>query len=173
MNLVHRESRIGFRLASPGLFLMGWAALIPGVLFYFLFRPQGVAYVSERLRLDLILRPYSLAAPLWGSFPDFIHPLAFSMIGMGVLSLSRRWRLLVCSSILLLNLFFEIGQKYKNMALGIVPKWLDGIPVLENVNSYFLRGTFDLQDVLAMCLGSSIAFVVSELATSGLGRWRK
>jgi hypothetical protein len=170
VKLAPQERRITFRLASPGLFLAGWAVLASGVLFYVLVRPQGIAYIVEMIRMDLFSRPYSLPAPLWGSFPEFIHPLAFSLIGMGLLS-GRRWsRLFVCSSILLLNLFFEIGQEYKHLALEIVPRWFDGIPVLENVNSYFLKGTFDPQDVLAMCLGSAIAFVVSELAVKDLGR---
>ena len=173
VNLACRESRDGFQLASPGLFLAGWAFLLIGVLFYCLARPQGITYVNEKLGLDLFPIPYSLPSPVWGSFPEFIHPVAFSLMGMGLLSVRRWSRLFVCSSILLLNLFFELGQKYKHIAMEIVPNWFDGIPVLENVNSYFVRGTFDPQDVLAMCLGSAIAFATSELVIKGLGRGRR
>jgi hypothetical protein len=173
VSLARRESRDGFQLASPGLFLTGWAFLVTGVLFYCLARPQGIAYVSERLGLHLFPKLYSLPGPVWGSFPEFIHPMAFSLMGMGLLSVRRWSRLFVCSSILLLNLFFELGQKYKHIALEIVPNWVDGIPVIENVNSYFYRGTFDPQDVLAMCLGAAIAFVASELVIKGSGRGRR
>jgi hypothetical protein len=170
VSVATRARRIGSRLASPGLFLAGWAVLVPGILFYLIVRPEGIAYISEKIRLDLFAEPCYLTAPVWGSFPEFIHPMAFSLIGIGLLSHKRWSRLFVCSSILLLNLFFEIGQKYKDAALEIVPRWFDGIPMIENVDSYFRRGTFDLQDVLAICLGSTIAFVVSELAAKDLGR---
>lgn len=160
------------RMASLALFLAGCAVLISGVLFYILARPQGIAYVSERLKLGLFPPSHNVAASVWGSFPEFAHPLAFSLIGMGLISLSLQSRVFVCSNILLLNLLFEIGQKYKYVTVTFVPNWLDGVPVLENVRSYFLKGTFDPQDVLAACLGSFAAFIISELAIKGLHRRR-
>ena len=98
-----------------------------------------------------------------GSFPEFIHPFAFSMIGIGLFSRTRVSRILMCTTFFLLNLFFEFGQKYKNAFTNIVPEWFSSIPIIDNTKAYFLNGTFAVEDLIAAALGSISAFICAEL----------
>ena len=109
--------------------------------------------------------PYApdLLGRVTGSFPSFMHPFSFSLIGMGLISQTRRSRILVCSIFLVLNLFFEMGQRYKEIAVELVPDWVGTLPVLMNMKQYFLKGTFAISDVVAVCLGSATALMVAEI----------
>jgi len=152
------------RLASRKLFYLGWISLICGVAFYLIARPSGSTYFfGKLLHLGFSSRIIKLPSLIQGSFPDFVHPFAFSLIGMGLLSLTRVSRFAICSIFLAMNLFFKIGQNYKYAFAAQVPKWFGGIPIMENTGSFFLRGTFDINDVFAMIVGAAAAFALSEL----------
>ena len=152
------------RLASRKLFYLGWISLVCGIAFYLVARPSGSTYFfGKLLHLGFSSRIIKLPALVQGSFPDFVHPFAFSLIGMGLLSLTRVSRLAICSSFLVMNLFFKVGQKYKYAFAGQVPPWIKGIPIMENTGSFFLRGTFDINDIFAMIVGAAAAFALSEL----------
>ena len=152
------------RLASRKLFYLGRISLVCGIAFYLVARPSGSTYFfGKLLHLGFSSPIIKLPALIQGSFPDFVHPFAFSLIGMGLLSLMRVSRLCICSSFLVMNLFFKIGQNYKYAFAAQVPKWFGGVPIIENTGPFFLRGTFDINDVFAMIVGAAAAFALSEL----------
>jgi hypothetical protein len=66
--------------------------------------------------------------------------------------------LIICPSWFLVDSAFELGQKFNDLALKIIPDWFTGIPFLENTENYFLKGTFDYIDLAAIALGTLIAY---------------
>jgi len=58
---------------------------------------------------------------------------------------------------LLCNIF-ELGQKFNNFSSKIVPDWFTEIPFLENTENYFLLGTFDFKDIIAIGVGAGFAY---------------
>ena len=154
------------QLADRKLFWLGWISLVCGVGFYAIARPRSSTYFFGKwLPMASFSRPVKFPEPFQGSFPDFVHPFAFCLIGIGLLSLERGTRLRICTVFLLIDLFFKIGLNYKDALVSLIPPWFTGVPLLENVGPFFLRGTFDVNDVLAMVLGAAMAFVISEILT--------
>jgi hypothetical protein len=60
---------------------------------------------------------------------------------------------------------FESGQKYGQTLANVFPDWLEKIPVIGNVGNYFANGNFDAWDLVAIGLGSLIAFSLGELTS--------
>ena len=146
-----------------GLLYIGLIALAAGAAFYCFARPQGIVYLQEKLHLRLFPLIPPLPHALAGVFPDFIHPFAFSLIGIALVARTRTSRLFVCASFFSIDLLFEVGQKYKHAIFLIIPPWFSRLPILDNMAPFFLRGTFDLFDIVFMAFGSITAFVVSEI----------
>ena len=136
-----------------------------GLAFYLFFRKEGIPYFQRQLS-DLGFRPTietSLTGQLAGAFPAFIHPFAFSMIGIGFLSNTRKSRVFICLIFFLLNILFEMGQKYKIIFINLIPQWFNSIPILENTKDYFMKGTFAVEDIIGITLGSLSAFALAEI----------
>jgi hypothetical protein len=55
---------------------------------------------------------------------------------------------------------FEFGQRFSAWTLKLIPGSFEGIPILENTKGFFLRGTFDVYDLVAMAIGAAAAYVV-------------
>ena len=55
---------------------------------------------------------------------------------------------------------FEVGQMFPKWSTSIIPDWFTGIPFLGNTENYFLKGTFDILDVIAIALGAVTAYLV-------------
>jgi hypothetical protein len=155
----------GSKRANRTELSIGFLGLSIGVLFYFVGRPKGATYFQSKLPHVDRMFPYipDLLGRVTGSFPSFMHPFSFSLIGMGLISQTRRSRILVCSIFLILNLFFEMGQRYKEIVADVTPDWVGTLPVLMNMKQYFLKGTFAISDVVAACLGSATALMVTEI----------
>ena len=64
---------------------------------------------------------------------------------------------------------FELGQKYGQTLATVFPEWLEKIPVIGNVGNYFANANFDPWDVVAIGLGSLIAFSLAELTAKRKG----
>jgi len=93
----------------------------------------------------------------------FIHPFAFSLIGIGLLSNTRKSRVFICLIFFIMNVLFEIGQKYKIIFIKLIPQWFSSIPILENTRDFFLKGTFAVEDLIGITLGSISAFICAEI----------
>lgn len=142
--------------------LIGVIALFVGSLVYLVDRAPENTYFVHSLgnRISLHNTIPSLFGPIGGNLPSLIHVLSFSLITAGLLSCKRRGCLIVCVAWLLIDSVFELGQKFSGWFSKIIPEFSSGIPILENVRSFFLSGAFDGYDLLAMLVGATIAYAV-------------
>jgi hypothetical protein len=123
------------------------------------------SYFQQKLpNIDIFLGNYpNLFGILGGSLPEFIHPFGFSLLGMGLISKIRKSRVLICSIFLIINVSFEIGQKFSAYIIEYIPGWFNKFFILENTKNYFVMGRFSVSDLIAIFLGSILAFIVGEL----------
>jgi hypothetical protein len=148
--------------------LLGFSALLVGLLFYLSSSPSQSLYVQGLFSIKEALFPDlpGMLGPFRGAFPEFIHPFAFSLIGIGLGVQTRRGRILICLLFGGINLVFESAQYFGAAALGLGQNTFEGIPILENSWNYFQNGTFSQLDLVAIVLGSFSAFAVSEFIQS-------
>ena len=92
------------------------------------------------------------------NFPAFAHVIAFILLTAGIVSCGKRGRLIICASWFLVDTAFEVGQRYDSITVRLVPDWFAHIPFLENTWNYFLRGTFDFMDIVAIVIGTVTAY---------------
>ncbi|MBU0992960.1 MAG: hypothetical protein KJ737_10750 [Proteobacteria bacterium] len=145
--------------------IIGIAALIPGILVYFMDRPAGQIYFINHLPFEI---PFNFHVTrslgrIGYVLPDFIHAFSFSLITAGVLASGKKGNFLACLTWLIIDSTFEIGQKFGNTISTYIPKWFKGIPYLENTANYFRRGTFDWFDLLAILAGVLSAYAILVL----------
>jgi hypothetical protein len=152
-------------MANKKQFFIGFTTLIIGTLFYFVGRAEGSSYLQRKLaQIDRLFQHLpNLFGPLGGSFPEFVHPFAFSLIAMGLISRTKKSRLLICVIFFCMNMLFEIGQKYGSHIGEYIPNWFNEMFLIENTKNYFVSGTFAIADLVAIFLGSTLAFFVAEL----------
>ena len=156
------------RLKSPEVIanrcqvLIGLISLLFGTFVYLFYRPPDQTYFIYISELNISL--YNTLPNIFGllaySLPAFIHVFAFILITAGLMSCQKRGRLIICLSWFFVDFAFELGQKFNEWALNLIPTWFSGIPFLENTENYFLRGTFDISDLVAVALGTVIAYCV-------------
>jgi hypothetical protein len=141
---------------------IGVVFLVIGSLVYLIDRPPESTYFVYRylpiLNLHNILP--NIFGSLDGSLPDFVHVFSFILITAGILTCGKRGYLIVCCSWLLIDCAFKLGQKYPSLALKMIPAWFSSIPILEAAKGYFHKGTWDINDIIAMFLGAAIAYFV-------------
>lgn len=107
--------------------------------------------------------------PLGGALPEFLHVFAFILLTAAVVPGPPRL-LLICGFWLGIESFFELGQ-HPTLAPAIaaaLPTWLEQVPVLDRTASYFLHGTFDSWDLMAIALGVLAAYALIKRTE----RWR-
>lgn len=143
--------------------LMGAVFLLAGTLEYLVSRPIGSTYFLYKFRSihSFFYRMPDLYGNLGMFAPEFFHVLAFSLISMSLFS-SRTARITVCVVWFCLESTFELGQKYGPELTAYIPERL--IP--GNLRDFFVNGTFDSYDVIAIGLGTLTAFFIGELLSS-------
>jgi hypothetical protein len=150
--------------------LIGVIGLLFGSLVYLIDRPPDQTYFVYNSSIAISL--YNILPNLFGSIgnslPAFIHVFSFILITAGLIACQKTGYLIICLSWFLVDCAFEIGQKFKLLAVGIVPDWFEGIPLLGNTQNYFINGTFDFHDLLGITSGMIIAYIVL-LTTRGGG----
>ena len=142
--------------------LIGSFALLIGALVYYIDRPPDQTYFVNRYSEDLSMhdRIPNLFGVVGHSLPDFLHVFSFILLTAGISSCGKRGYRLICVSWLLIDSAFEFGQKYLKQPIKNLPNWFDGIPILEAVKPYFIRGTFDYIDLISIVLGTIAAYIV-------------
>ena len=142
--------------------IIGGAALFIGSLIYLIDRPPDHTYFIYCCGINISL--YNVLPNLFGlignNLPAFIHVFSFIMITAGIISCEKKGSLIICLAWFFIDLTFELGQKYTSLSLKLIPDWFTGIPFLENTENYFLRGTFDYIDLVAIAFGTAIAYFV-------------
>lgn len=144
------------------LILLGFLALLIGVLVYLVDRPPEQTYFLSAFPLKISL--YDIYPPIFGRLgpvlPDFMHVVAFILLTAGVLAGNRRVYAAVCLFWLVVDGAFELGQKYSDQAASLVPAWFDGIFLLENTGAYFKHGTYSRHDMAAIVIGAVVAYLI-------------
>jgi len=148
--------------------LIGAAGLILGSLVYLIDRPPHQTYFVSFSKINISLHNTfpNLFGVIGNILPDFLHVFSFILITAGLFSCKRRGYLIICLSWFFVDSAFELWQKFNKLPLKIIPDWFEGIPFLENTKNYFQKGTFDMVDLVAIAVGTAVAYFVMILTTS-------
>ena len=157
---------VGERRSDVSLLALALLLLTSGILVY-LFDRGGVAYFLPD-RVAGHAGP-AIFGPLGDYLPTFVHSFAFILITAAIL---RPWpRLLpaICATWFVIECLFEVGQlaTLDGRIASAVPAWFDGVPVLEVTTDYFIRGTYDVLDLVSIGLGTVIAYPVIRIIQRG------
>lgn len=147
---------VGQGARSGWPFAIGATALVIGALIY----------VTDRDPSRAVWMPAFAAwpGPAWfggagGWLPSFVHPLSFSLMCAAVSRPRARPAYAICAFWGLLNAVFECGQ-HPLVAMSIAA-WLTnvagGFAPARVLGQYFVRGTFDLGDLIACIAGAIVA----------------
>jgi len=144
------------------LIVLGLSALMGGAAVYLLDRPVEQSFVPSAISL------FALTPTVFGvvghSLPTFAHVFAFCLLTAALLAVGKKAAITVCLGWFLVDVAFELGQ---HSALApalstLTPLWFAHLPILNQTGSYFLDGTFDPLDLLAIALGALAAYVVIQ-----------
>jgi hypothetical protein len=143
--------------------LIGGVVLVFGALVYLIARhPESTYFVQQsNINLGLYNAVPDFFGPIHRSLPAFSHVFAFILLTSGFTTCGKMGSLIVCLSWFLIDLAFELGQKFYAWVPIVIPEWFEGIPILENTRDYFILGTFDIFDVAAIAVGALSAYVVT------------
>jgi hypothetical protein len=136
--------------------------LLLGTLVYLLDRPADQAFVPSAL--SLFEETPRVFGRLGHNLPAFTHVLAFSLLTVALLGSGKRTAFTICSGWMAINAAFELGQHpalAPTLATLIPPRFFH-IPILDKTQGYFLHGTFDPWDLLAIALGGLTAYVAIQ-----------
>lgn len=147
--------------------MLGLAALVLGALVYVLDRPAQ-SFLSQGLSLAA-LTP-NVFGVVGHTLPTLVHVFGFCLLTAALLAGGKKTALAVCLGWFLVEAAFELGQ---HPALApalpaLIPSWFGDLPILNTTGSYFIYGTFDPLDLLAIAFGALAAYVVIQRTS----RWR-
>jgi len=143
-------------------FIIGMLTLSVGAIFYVLARPTGQTYFVSKTGLDFsFYDSFPALFILFGnSLPTFIHVFSFILLTASLFYCSRQSYFYICLFWLFVDSIFELGQRYGKIVSEAIPGRFASIPFLENCKNYFLRGSFDLMDIVSIFLGTLSAYLV-------------
>ena len=140
--------------------LIGLTVLLLGTLVYLIDRSPNQTYFVYKSFVNISLHNTlpNLFGFIGNSLPSFIHVFSFILITAGLVHCQKKGCLIICAFWFLTDIAFELGQKFKILTLKIIPDWFSGILFLENSKKYFLSGTFDFNDLIAITFGTILAY---------------
>ena len=142
--------------------IIGAISLVVGLFVYIMDRPLEETYFliyffANRGILNSLPDIFGVAGNV---LPAFIHVFSFILLSSGLMCCGKKGCIFICFFWLIVNVFFETGQRYSVLMLRIIPDWFDVLPFFENSRNFFLFGTFDLLDLVAVILGTVIGYIV-------------
>ena len=142
--------------------LIGLSVLLLGTLVYVVDRPPYQTYFVYNNFVNISLHNTlpNLFGFIGNSLPSFIHTFSFILITAGLFQCQKRGYITICACWFLIDVTFELGQKFNSLFLKIIPSWFESIPLLENTKSYFFYGTFDFIDLFSITTGTVIAYFI-------------
>lgn len=149
------------RDANGWLAFIAVGALVAGSLVYVLDRPAATVYLLPNA-LSLALSQLPWFGALGGHLPEFIHVYAFILLTVAVSPWPARVGP-ICAFWWVVDSLFELGQHpllAPHLAAAL-PAWFQQIPILDNTANYFLYGTFDPGDLVAIVLGTIVAYLTN------------
>lgn len=147
--------------------LLGTLGLSVGTLVYLIDRnPEQIYFIyHSSIGLSLYHSLPKLFGPIGNSLPTFIHVFSFILLTAAIIGCGKRGHLVICLGWLVVDLLFELGQKFKSLSVMLTPDWFSTIPYLENSKNYFLYGFFDLNDIGSIILGAILAYILLLITT--------
>jgi hypothetical protein len=138
------------------LWLKGSGALGLGMLVYLCDRPASQALLMPQLGF-LAGHSWFGIAGQW--LPSFVHAFAFGLFSAALLAPRPRWVFGACGFWFAVNAAFEIGQhpQVRGPLAAALQRGFGEGPVVRACQNYFLRGTFDVADLVAAALGALLA----------------
>jgi hypothetical protein len=139
-------------------------ALFLGLMMYLFSRDPHQVYFLENVPTHFDTAADSNKAI--DSLPSFLHVYSFILLTSAVLSASLTTIRIICVFWFSIECLFEIGQ-YHAISYHItnhVPAWFADVPILKLVPAYFVYGTFDVVDIIAMLLGVCAAYITAVLS---------
>jgi len=142
---------------------IGLVALTFGVLVYVFDRSATAVYFVPDSWRVAESTPV-LFGQLGMYLPAFFHALAFALF-INVVA-GRRYIGFMCISWFIAEVFFELAQidPIAFRISGVLPAWFANLPILQNISSHFLTGTFDRVDILFLLLGCATAYAICRTA---------
>jgi len=149
--------------ANGWLMLIAIGALTVGALVYMLDRPAATAYLLPGA-LSFSGGHHPVFGALGGHLPEFVHVYAFILLTVAISPWPARV-LPVCGFWWAVDSLFEIGQHpvIAPTITAALPNWFRRIPILDHIANYFLRGTSDPADLVAVALGTVSAYLTIRL----------
>jgi len=147
--------------------LTGAIVLLLGILVYLVDRPPDQTYFVNKSIINISL--YHIFPNLYGiignSLPSFAHVFSFILITAGLIASKRRDFIIICLFWFFIDSGFELGQEFSTIFIQFVPDWFASIPFLENTTDYFVRGTCSVGDMVAITIGTVIAYFLLVITT--------
>ncbi len=106
--------------------------------------------------------------PLGGYLPEIAHVYAFILLTAAVSPWPARISP-ICALWWVIDSLFELGQ-HPALAPHIaaaLPGWFQHVPILDHTANYFLYGTFDPGDLVAITLGAVSAYLTIGVIRRG------
>jgi hypothetical protein len=147
---------------SAFLAALGWLALAVGTLVYLTDRGASRAVLIPEFGAFAGSNVFG-AIGQW--LPSFVHPLSFALFTGATLPPRSSPAYGACVAWCAVNIAFEVGQHphVKAHLAEAIRGAFGQTPLTRFVASYFLRGTFDVGDIVAAILGALAAAVVLRL----------
>jgi len=152
--------------------LIAAVALSVGVLVYLLDRqPEHIYFLSHAL--TQVHAPYTLFGVAGNYLPAFLHVYAFMLLTVAVTDSSDSRLIRIGTAWFVIASLFELGQhpSISPLIAASLPAGFAHVPVLDNTAAYFLKGTFDPLDFLAIVLGIVAAGLTVVLVGYGVKPW--
>lgn len=144
--------------ADAILALIAAAALGSGIVVYALDREVPAYFLPAAWHLAR--SGGSWLGAVGGVLPAFVHAYTFVVLTVAVVPSPKR-ALSICGFWLTVDSLFELGQHpaIAPYTAAAIPPSFHHLPVLEAARSYFLRGTFDPWDLIAIAAGITGAYL--------------
>lgn len=149
-------------------FFIGLAALGLGSLVYLVLRSPDQVYFTKLFGIHQpLFQVHSHPLSMLGrSLPAFSHIFSFILITASFFPPRKKTYVAICAVWMVIDVLFELGQKYKTAAVKLIPDFFDKIPFLESTEDFFRLGTFDNFDLVAFALGAVAAYGVVIATTT-------
>lgn len=103
---------------------------------------------------------FKIFSPLGPYLPDFLHPFGFILLTLAPFpNAGPVMQRMVCLGWFAFNAVFEVGQLYDHAFAQWISKTLPQGDFSAALADYFIHGTFDGLDLIAILLGSSAAYL--------------
>ena len=150
--------------------LIAIIALAIGLLVYLLDRQPDRVYILSH-GPSLVHGRHPLFGVMGGYLPTFVHVYAFILLTVAIAGSSNTRLLRICTLWFVIAALFECGQHplLAPRIAAALPAWFARVPVLDNTAAYFLKGTFDLLDLLSIALGTVAGYLTAVLIRNKVG----